>query len=708
VSVDLQIAGVERTRLTGSRHSAAATTSPPRLCAVLIGFTAIVAQVVLLRELMVVFNGNEISLGIMFASWLLWTALGSSTLGRFPRQAVQARRATAALQVTAAMLLPAIFLLVRSTRLLFKAVPGELLGPVPMLIASFVSLSAFCAVSGWLFATASRMYAVQGHLAPELATSSVYLLEAVGSGIGGVVVSILFVLHASALQIAVLVGILNLLSAVNLSLTGTLQRALMGVALLVGIFTWPAANRLETWSEAGLWPGFRLLATRTSIYGKLAVIASEGNRSLSENGLLSFTVPDPAAAEEAVHFALLEHPAPKHVLLIGSGINGAIEQAMLHPTLERLDYVELDPMVFDLADKYFSRQWERIHGNERVRIHAMDGRLLLKTTREEFDVIIINLPDPQTAQLNRFYTREFFREAAARLNRRGILSLQVRGAENYISPELAEFLGCIRRTLLEIFPDVTSIPGDTVHFFAATEPGTLTQDVEIILKRLRDRQIQPVYVREYYLPFRMMPERIHDLELQIQTTSSTALNRDLAPAVYYFDTVLWGAQFSERYRDWFHSVARIPFLLVAAIGSGILLLLSAFLFHPSRPNFPGVAGLSVSITGLTLMTLQVLLLLGFQAVYGYVYHQTAVLIAAFMAGMGLGAWRGRRKLRERGSAAQPNLRRLAALQIGVAVCPLILLLVLGYGLGTTGSAGAAIGAKLLFPGRREVCAAHLV
>jgi spermidine synthase len=36
----------------------------------LTGFSAVVGQIVLMRELIVVFNGNEISLGIMLATWL--------------------------------------------------------------------------------------------------------------------------------------------------------------------------------------------------------------------------------------------------------------------------------------------------------------------------------------------------------------------------------------------------------------------------------------------------------------------------------------------------------------------------------------------------------------------------------------------------------------------------------------------------------------
>ena len=43
----------------------------------LIGFSAVLGQIVLMRELMAVFNGNEISLGILLATWLFWTAIGS-------------------------------------------------------------------------------------------------------------------------------------------------------------------------------------------------------------------------------------------------------------------------------------------------------------------------------------------------------------------------------------------------------------------------------------------------------------------------------------------------------------------------------------------------------------------------------------------------------------------------------------------------------
>lgn len=100
-----------------------------RAVLVLIGFTATVAQIVLLRELMVVSYGNETSLGVMLASWLFWTALGSGVLGRFAGRVSNPAKLMAALQVLLAVLLPATILAVRATRGLFHALPGELLGP---------------------------------------------------------------------------------------------------------------------------------------------------------------------------------------------------------------------------------------------------------------------------------------------------------------------------------------------------------------------------------------------------------------------------------------------------------------------------------------------------------------------------------------------------------------------------------------------------
>jgi spermidine synthase len=615
---------------------------------VLIGFTAAIAQIVLMRELMVVFYGNEISLGLMLGSWLFWTAVGSGIAGRLAREP---RRLMAGLEALVALALPATILAVRASKAALATVPGESLGPGPMLLGSLATLSLFCVLSGALFAAGSRLYG------DDVATStgSVYLLEALGSAAGGMLAGLALVRYVAPLEIALGLGLLNLLAAAGLVIRarwarGAAMGALAGAAVLLALpFGVP---RLETASLERFWRGFHLVATRNSVYGNLAVVRTEGASSLYENGLNLFNVPDPAAAEEAVHYALLEHPSPRSLLLIGGGVNGSLAQALQHTSLERIDYVELDPAILELFP---------VQSDPRVHVHVTDGRLFLKTTASTFDVIIVNLPDPQTAQLNRFYTLEFFREAARKLSGSGILALRLTAAEDYISPELAAFLRSIYKTLHAVFPEVTAIPGETVHFFGARRAGVLAAGSEELLARLRARRLETSYVREYYIPFRMMPDRMADLERQIEPRPETPVNRDFAPVAYYFDVALWSSRFSHGYRDLFRAMAGVDFRCLAGAVGVLLLVLVA---KKRRPRT--VAACCTAAMGFTLIGLEMLLLLAFQAIYGYVYQQLAVIIAAFMAGMALGSWLALR------APARRGMRALVFLQLGAAIAPLLL------------------------------------
>jgi spermidine synthase len=675
-----------------------------KLCAVLllIGFTATVAQIVLLRELMVVSYGNEISLGVMLASWLLWTALGSGVLGRFAARASDPPKLMAALQVLLAVLLPTTVVAVRATRGLFHAFPGELLGPAPIFLACLLTLSCFCAVSGWAFVAGSRFHEYACGSMTPVAVNSVYLFEAAGSALGGILVSLLFVCSLNSLQIAFLASTLNLMAAAVLSLHKRLSRVVTAV-ILCAVFVvagLPQGRRLESISLARLWPGFRVLDTRNSVYGNLAVVETGGIRSLLENGLVMFNAPDPASAEEAVHFALLEHPAPKSLLLVGGGAGGSLLQALQHPSLERVDYVELDPAVLDLAEKYFTGQWAAARADPRVHVHHADGRLFLKTTDQVFDVIIVNLPAPQTAQLNRFYTADFFQEAAEKLAQDGVFSFQLHAAEEYLSPDLSAFLRCIVKSLHQAFPVVQTIPGDIVHFFAAKRDGVLAADSSELLSRLRSRRLKTSYVREYYIPFRMMPDRVADLDENIRPLADTPINRDLAPIAYYFDVELWSTQFNREYQRVFESVARIRFgqLVEEAVVVLLVVAIVIFFWPRSAARFRGSAGFCAALTGLTMISLEVLLLLGFQAIYGYVYHQLAIVIALFMSGMALGSWwRLRLGRSPSATALRSALAQLAGLQILAALSPLLLYLVLNSLAGTRSLTTLVVASHILFP-----------
>jgi spermidine synthase len=651
--------------------------SATRAIPFLVGFTAAVGQIILLREVIVLFNGNELSLGFVLAAWLMWTAAGSGLTGRLIRNRANVRIASASIECLCGLSLPFAVVALRLARTRVQTVPGELIGPLRMVLISFACVSLFCALCGALFALASQFMRDNCKLSPRHASSLAYLLETAGSALGGVVVGLVLLRVFGCIQIAVLVALLCLCAGASilfrmrpLPVALTVASAVLVAVPLLGC----VAPRVESYALARLWPGFDLLASRDSAYGRLTVIGAGGIRSIYDNGSILTNVPDPAAAEESVHYALLEHPAPRRVLLLGGGTNGSIAEALKHPTIERLDYVEIDPALIDLYRGLFPHESTAIY-DPRVHVHETDGRLYLRTSRSRFDVIIVSVPEPANAQLNRFFTVEFFHSVRDHLAPGGLLALQLRSSEDVISPELAEFLRCIDRTLLQVFPRVAIIPGETLHFFAASDRGALTEDPQVLISRLKDRNLQTQYVREYFIPFRMMPDRMTQIHELLQLDPATRINRDFQPAAYYFSTALWSAQFDRTDAHLLEGAADIRFSTVlfgVLVPSAVLLLV--FSFTRQRRGARAAAVWCVAASGFTLMTLQILLLLAFQSVFGYVYRELALLMGMLMAGIAAGSWLGIRHGRAR------HMRPAATTQFFVAASgPLLLSIVLLLG-----------------------------
>jgi spermidine synthase len=663
----------------------------------LIGCSAVLGQIVLMRELMAVFNCNEISLGILLATWLFWTAIGSLVCSTLAQRERHARRAVAVLECLLGISLPLTVWALRWSKSLFQTVPSELVGPLPVLLASLICLSLFCVTAGALFVAAARMMSIESAVDARRASSAAYLLEAAGSAVGGIIASLVLLRFLSPFQIAGLVLLMNLLMAAVLWLRMSRKQIAAAVAaatLLAFLLLIEVAPRMESQAQAQEWRGFHLLASRDSIYGNLTVIATGNNSSLYENGLILASTPDESAAEESVHYALLEHPAPKRVLLIGGGAGGSVPQALKHPTVERIDLVELDPALLRMARDYLPA--DSAPADSRVHLHYADGRAYLNATRDSFDVIIASLPDPQTAQLNRFYTAEFFRSARDHLAPGGLLALQLRSSEEAISPDLAEFLRCINRTLHEVFPNVVAIPGETIHFFAATRPGLLTDDPRVLVARLLARHLKTRYVREYFIPFRMMPDRMEQARGELQPLAATQVNRDFSPIAYYFNTVLWSAQFEPAYANWLRSAARARFSAMLVGTLIVLFSVAAMLaFAPARERRTRFAAAGcMAATGFTLMALEIILLLAFQSIYGFLYRQLAILIALFMAGMAVGSWLGLRHIRRDGRS---TCSAVAITQFILALAAPLLMFVVSLLARLSGMAAIWLAAQCVFP-----------
>ena len=599
-----------------------------RLPAFLLGFMAASFQIYLLREFAAEFTGNELTFGLVLGSWLLWGGIGSLVRPRRRPDAGAAR--LAAIYAATVILFAAALMLLRFSDRLLKVLPTETTGLVPafgyaIVVAFFLSFPlghAFVLNAGLLGGDVPR----------------VYLLESAGAAAAGLAVHFFLVPRLSNWQGAAVVGG-GVAVIIFVALKPGRVKPLLAAALLVsaGLAMSDRAVLKATWKPLDL------VDAEDTPYGMLAVIRDAEQVTLYNNGLPVFSRPDVGAAEDAVHFAMLQRDGIDRVLLIGGTASGCVEEVLKYPGV-RVDCVELDPAVVRLARKHLPAPALAALDDPRVRIFTQDGRTFLERTAERYDAVLLNLPDPATTQVNRYYTREFFAEVRKKLAPGGVLSFVLTGAENYISESFSRLLASIVWTLRDVFPpEIRVVPGANVVVLASDAP--LTVDAELLSAKITRLGLRTAYVSPAMLPFRLDPGRVDRITLALRGAGAREkINRDLVPVSCFFQSLLWANQFGGPGSRLLHAAAKITsfwILDVPLAAAALVLLVLAWGLRRSSSRFL----VPIAAMGFTTIVVEVAVFIAFQANFGYVYGKIPLLMAAFMTGLVLGAVLGRLRKR---------------------------------------------------------------
>jgi len=648
------------------------------LSVILIGFTAMASQIVFMRELLVVFYGNELSIGFILASWLIGGAIGSLLLGRFADRAKFKINLFISCQIILSVLLPLVIIAIRLIKTALHVNAGEIIPLSTMAASSFLVLGPICILLGFMFSLACRIYDFSpGTGAARI--GSIYVLEAVGAMTGGLLASFILIRRLGPLEIMGVLSILNVMASLVTPLLfrevrpRTFFFIVSNLVLAALILMWPLKgwNRLERYSLAKEWQGYGLIASKNSIYGNVAIATKEAQYSFFDNGLHLYTIPDRLSAEEAVHYSLLEHGRPKEILLVGGGVGGLVEEIIKHP-IDRCDYVELDPMVIDMAKAYLPEKYYRPLENPKVYVHNTDGRFFMRTTDKKYDCVIVDLGDPYTAQINRYYTAEFFREARKTLKEGGVISFGLSSSENYINPQLGKFLRSIYTTLKEVFSDVLIIPGDTAYFLAANKGTMLTYDYGLLMDRARQRGLEIKYVREYYLSSKLSGERISYLEKCLRDKGD--VNRDFRPVSYYYSTIFWTSRFRDSLFNKILNSITEERVWKSLLFICIFVIIFGLVIFKNERRFEKSALVALSLTGFSMMAVQVMVLLAFQIIYGYLYYKLGIILTSFMVGLALGGSFAVRIVSERENGRANFIGTQAVLVLYLFMLPALLYL----------------------------------
>jgi len=621
-----------------------------------VGVSSVVTQLSLMREMLGAFAGNEMVLGVILGNWLLLTGLGAF-LGRSAHRLRKPNSLFIGAQMLLAVLpLVQLFLLRTLRDVVFTR--GQVIGPAETVAASFVLLLPYCLVSGYFLTLACEVLARQGD---SRSTGRVYLADNLGSIVGGAVFSFILIRLFDHLGILYIPAMLNLLlaGAVALCLGRKAWVGVAGVAM-AGLIVLAAATDLDDISTSLQYPCQRIVFRGNSPYGRLVVTESAGQINFIENGLPIISTNNVQQVEEAVHYAMAQRPGARRVLLVAGGVSGTAKEILKYGAGEVV-YVELDPLIIDVGRRFMPEGLD----DRRIQVVNTDGRQFLRQAEHSYyDVIIVDVPDPSTSQINRFYTAEFFHDAKRHLAAGGVLSLGLGRYENYVSPELARMLASAKRTLGRSFRNVLAIPGGRVFFLASD--GELYQD---IAARIEQAGVSTKLMNHHYLDAMLSVDRMTDLARV--TTRSAATNEDFSPVLYYYHLLYWMSQF------------KVSFGLMEA---ALLALLASYLVRiRSVP-------LAIFASGFAASSLEVVLLLAFQVLCGSVYRQLGIIVTLFMVGLAAGAFLANHRI-----SAVPR-RDLARLGFALAAMGgLIPLALMGLAratgwLASTAGVQAAIGA----------------
>ena len=288
-------------------------------------------------------------------------------------------------------------------------------------------------------------------------------------------------------------------------------------------------------------------------------------------------------------------------MLISGGISSTIKEIKKYKP-EEIDYVEIDPCIIQYGIK---------NGlTHNAKTFLSDGRKFVENINKKYDAIIVDISFPSSAQLNRFFTIQFFKEVKKKLRKNGVFSISLISSENYLSKNLANLHSSIYFALKKVFKNVLLVPGETVYFVASD--SNLTKKID---ERLKEKNISTSYV-QFYSQAKLTKERIYSYLSQLN--KNFPLNDDLRPIAYFLAIESW--------LEKFHFDIKTFEILIFSI------FLTLTILYVLRKHYISFA---IFTTGFVAISLQNIIIILFQIFHGYVYQEMGILIASFMLGLSI-------------------------------------------------------------------------
>ncbi|MFO8053336.1 MAG: hypothetical protein R6U54_05225 [Candidatus Omnitrophota bacterium] len=570
---------------------------------IVLGITASIYQLVLLREFTFSIAKNELSLVVAIGIWIIFCSLGSLA-GRKKR-------------LSRISYLPLLYSLAFSLVIGLIHLVKKIVGLSYYEVASFgfitVCALVFFGAMGFLVGYSFCLFC-RNYLDQNAYSSSTFAKffgwEALGFFVGGLIFTFFLASYRNPFIFSALPFIFYFFISAR-------PKKKIIFAFFIVILTFFSVQSFE--KLIGLeFEGAKIKFYEGTPYGP--IIKTQKNRvnSFYVNGSLVSSSEDLFWDEKFIHTTLSALEKPKDILYIGSSFSYQLSEILKYK-IESLDYLSLDKTTVSLVQKRASAAEK-----EKINFIVADPRNYLKTNLKKYDCIILNKPAPASLSLNRFFTYEFFKLINTRLKAGGIFSFSFPSKRDILSPHILKFNSCILNTLDKAFKNKLLVPSDSMIVIASNY-GLSPQ---FIFNNFSQNKINTDYLTVYHLRDYLAKNRRDYIKKNIDRT--VGINKDYHPLGFFYYLFLQQAKF---YPEIFIDIKPIKnYTILFFVLFGLFLVL--FSLKSKRTNYL----ISIFTVGFSSIAITAFIFIIFQVNCGALFEMMGVLTGLFMLGLAGGTF----------------------------------------------------------------------
>lgn len=276
-----------------------------------------------------------------------------------------------------------------------------------------------------------RVEDVRGDISKS--TARVLFFDYAGSLIGSVGFALLLRPMLGLINTAFFIAIINAVVAFIVSIRfrkeinhPILHKVVGGLIIIFLIFGFFFGEGYANSFEQKLYSDPIIYSEETE-YQKIILTKEPDDVRLYLNGQLQFSESDEFRYHEAlIHVPMSLANVKANVLILGAGDGLAVRELLKYDEVEQISVVDLDPKMTELAKTHpdLLRLNKDSLSSDKVKIVHKDAFNYLMDTKEIYNVIISDLPDPNNEALNKLYTKEFFSLLRNHLTPGGMASIQ--------------------------------------------------------------------------------------------------------------------------------------------------------------------------------------------------------------------------------------------------------------------------------------------